>query len=217
MQNEKTPLEYRPLLLKHALKHVEFDGWTNKALFAAADDLDISHHLAELAYPGGGAEMLADYLDDMNQRMVEDIQALPLSEMKIRDKITKAIKLRFDKVDSNKSLVAKTIATLSLPHNAVMGTKALWNISDAIWRAIGDTSMDHNFYTKRMTLSAVLSTVTLYWLNDTSENNADTWAFLDRRIEDVMKIESAKFQARKIADFAPSLSRFLGRLRYPTQ
>jgi ubiquinone biosynthesis protein COQ9 len=112
-------------------------------------------------------------------------------------------------------LMAGQTRAWRLPQNLASGPQAVWRTADTMWKAAGDTSTDQNWYTKRMTLSAVLSAVVLYWLNDDSEGYSDTWAFLDRRIEDVMKIETAKWQMRKACENAPSLSRFLGRLRYP--
>jgi len=43
---------------------------------------------------------------------------------------------------------------------------------------------------------------------------ADTGAFLDRRIEDVMRFEKLKAEWRGSSDHL-SVARFLGRLRYP--
>ena len=61
-----------------------------------------------------------------------------------------------------------------------------------MWYAAGDTSTDFNFYTKRATLAGVYSSTLLYWLNDRSPGGEATWGFLDRRIDDVMKIEKLK-------------------------
>ncbi|WND01649.1 COQ9 family protein [Temperatibacter marinus] len=215
MTNDETPLEIRPKLLEAMLPHVAFDGWTKKTMSLAADDLGISPEIAELAYPQGPIEVLQDHLKQADEQLLVAIQALPLNEMKIRDKITQAIKLRLQGAHADKDIVRKGVALLALPQYAPIGMKALWDTSDLMWRAIGDTSTDHNWYTKRMTLSAVYSAVLTYWLNDETENNDGTWEFLDRRIEDVMKIETTKFQIKEVTKNMPSLSKFFGRLRYP--
>ncbi len=75
-----------------------------------------------------------------------------------------------------------------------MAPKLIWGTADAIWTALGDTSDDVNWYTKRATLSGVYSATVLYWLGDSSEGHTATWAFLDRRIENVMQIEKLKAQ-----------------------
>ncbi len=84
-----------------------------------------------------------------------------------------------------------------------------------MWRIAGDTSTDFNHYTKRMTLGAVYGSTLLVWLDDASEGLDETAAFLDRRIENVMNFEKLKADWRGSSERRLSVSRFLGRLRYP--
>ncbi|WCL54001.1 COQ9 family protein [Gimibacter soli] len=210
-----TPEELRKPLLDAMLAHVPFDGWSDKALKAAAEDAGVSAGIAELAFPRGAIEALEMHLADADARMAAAIAELDLPAMKIRDRVTAAIRIRLDQAEGHREAVRRGLATLALPTHAGLGAKALWNTADTIWRSLGDTSTDHNWYTKRMTLSAVYSAVLLYWLSDESEGYTDTHAFLDRRIEGVMKIEKAKWEFRKAKENMPSIARFLGRLRYP--
>ena len=66
--------------------------------------------------------------------------------------------------------------------------KMVWRTADAIWREAGDTATDHNHYTKRLLLSGVITSTTLYWLNDDSPGQEKTWEFLDARIDGAMKL-----------------------------
>lgn len=215
MSDNTTPLEYREKLLDAVLPHVAFDGWSNKALFMAAEDIGISKEMAELAFPDGALELIEAHLAQADKQLAQALTEKNLPEMKIRDRITTAVRTRFELASDYKDAVRKGVAFLAQPQYAAVGAKALWKTCDIMWRCAGDKSMDHNWYTKRMTLSAVYSAVLTFWLNDDSENHAETWAFLDRRIEDVMKIETAKFQFKEATKHMPSLTRFLGRLRYP--
>jgi len=213
--NDMTPEELRGPLLDALLPHVAFDGWTEPALKLAAEDIGISSEMAELAFPRGPLEALEDHLARENAALLAALEAKDLPSMKIRDRITVAIRTRLELGADTREVARRSMALMAMPQNLAMGPKALWQIADTMWRAAGDTSTDHNWYTKRMTLSGVYSAVLLFWLNDESEDYADTWAFLDRRIEDVMKIEKTKWQMRKASEKLPSLSRFLGHLRYP--
>jgi len=85
-----------------------------------------------------------------------------------------------------------------------------------MWRLAGDTATDFNHYSKRMTLSAVYGSTMAVFLDDESEDHADTRAFLARRIDGVMRFEKWKAGLKGRGDHRPSLSRFIGRLRYPT-
>jgi len=101
------------------------------------------------------------------------------------------VRLRLEACE-DKELVRRGSALFSLPHHAADGARAIWGTADAIWRALGDTSTDINWYSKRATLSAVYSATALYWLGDASPDHAATWDFLDRRIDNVMQIEKLK-------------------------
>lgn len=215
--DDMTPEELQAPLLVAMDAHVPFDGWSEKALMNAAADIGINEPMAELAFPGGAMEALQMHLDGEDAALADKLTKLDLPSMKIRDRITLAIRTRLEMNAHRREAVRRGFTTLALPQHVAMGSKALWNTADVMWRAAGDTSTDHNWYTKRATLSAVLSAVLLFWLNDDSDDFEDTWAFLDRRIEDVMKIETAKFKLRGVGANLPSLSRFLGRLRYPGQ
>lgn len=215
-KQEPTPLELREPLLQAMMTHIPFDGWSEKALFAAAEDLGVSSGMAELAFPRSAIEALQLHLQKEDQILEDALDKLDLPSMKIRDRITIAVRTRLEYASGHREAVKRAMSLLALPHNVSIGTSAIWATSDIIWHATGDTSTDHNWYTKRMTLSALYSAVLIFWLNDDSEGFCDTWGFLDRRIEDVMKIEKTKFDIKKTLEHMPSISRFLGRLRYPT-
>ena len=211
---DPTPEEWRSPLLDAMLAHVPFDGWSKGALHAAASDLGLPAEMAELAFPDGAIEVLEMHLKKADADLTDTLAAMNLPAMKIRERITVAIRTRLEMHADHRESVRRGLATLSLPQHAGLAMRSLWATADTMWRAAGDTSTDHNWYTKRMTLSAVYSSVLLFWLNDDSEDFRDSWAFLDRRIENVMQIEKAKFRLRQTQDRLPSVSRFLGRLRY---
>jgi len=111
--------------------------------------------------------------------------------------------------------VRRALAILAMPQNVPLGFRISWRTADLMWRLAGDASTDFNHYTKRMTLGAVYASTLLAWLDDQSEGWSETAAFLDRRIGDVMKFEKWKAEWRGSGERRLSLTRFLGRLRYP--
>ncbi len=78
------------------------------------------------------------------------------------------------------------LAFLALPQHAGLAAKCLYRTVDAVWHGVGDTSTDYNFYTKRLLLAGVYSATVLAWLDDTSEDRAETWAFLERRLDEAL-------------------------------
>lgn len=209
-----TSKELRPHLLKAALSHVIFDGWSDLTLSAAAFDLGLTPERAELAFPRKGKDLLFYFLEDINTQHRMAIQEEDLTDLKIRDKIATCLNMRFDLYSHHKEAIHRAVPLFALPSMLVQAAQANWNVADIIWTGIGDTSTDHNYYTKRLTLAGVYAAGLIYWLSDTSDHNADTRAFINRRLETVMTIEKIKVKGRRVKAYAPSVTRFLGRLRY---
>ena len=107
------------------------------------------------------------------------------------------------------------MSSSAIVRHAAAGARLAWRSADRIWRGAGDNAADFNHYTKRATLIGVYASTSLVFLDDESEGLAATTAFLDRRIDDVMRFERAKARWRQSAKALPSPTRFLARLRYP--
>ena len=176
-----------------------FDGWTRAALAASGRALDLPAGEAERLFPGGPLQALAYVSERADRRTVEDMEKEGASALKIRDRIIRAVRIRLEHHVGPREAARRALSTLSLPLNAGLALKLLYKTVDAMWYAAGDASTDFNFYTKRATLAGVYSSTLLYWLNDRSPGAEATWAFLDRRIDDVMRIEKLKGQVRSWA------------------
>ena len=180
-------------LLAAALPHVAFDGWSETSLKAACQDLSITRQMAALACPRGAIDLAIRFHHDGDEAMQVVLQKTDINAMKIREKITFSVRARLD-ASRDKEAVRRGATLMALPQHAAEGAGLVWGTCDRIWSAIGDSSADVNWYTKRLTLSSVYSATVLYWLGDNSPNHQDTWTFLDRRIENVMQFEKFKAQ-----------------------
>jgi ubiquinone biosynthesis protein COQ9 len=195
----------RARLMEAALDHVAFDGWSETALRAAAADTGIPIERALNAFPGGATELVAFHSETADRRMLEALELEPLSEMKVREKAARAIRLRLEANFRHREAIRTALTVLMMPQNAALSARLLYKTVDAIWYAIGDRSTDFNFYTKRGLLAGVYTATLFYWLNDKSEGAAATWTFLDRRISEVMKVPQ----------MLGKLTQFTGRLPLP--
>jgi ubiquinone biosynthesis protein COQ9 len=191
-----------------------FDGWTRKAVDSAAQQLGIDAGQARLAMPKTQAGMIDVYIQDVDRALSAYFTAERLKGLKIRGKIRALVWKRLEIMGPAREAVRRALAILAMPQNVPLAIRISWRAADLMWRIAGDTSTDFNHYTKRMTLGAVYGSTLLVWLDDGSDGWAETAAFLDRRIDDVMRFEKFKAQWRGSAE-RPSLWRFLGRLRYP--
>ena len=191
-----------------------FDGWTRAAVDSAAAQLGIDPVQARLAMPKTQAGMIDVYIQEVDRALEAWFTPERVAGMKIREKIRSLIWHRLETMGPAREAVRRGLAILAMPQNLPLALRISWRTADLMWRIAGDTSTDFNHYTKRMTLSAVYGSTMLVWLDDQSEGWNDTAAFLDRRIDDVMRFERFKADWRGSSEHL-SLSRFLGRLRYP--
>ncbi len=180
--------EQRRSLLEAMLRHVPFDGWTWTAMDAAARDLGLDPGTAQRLYPGGPQEVVHAFSSGADRQMLESLEGLDLGSMKVREKIAAGVRARLDAIAAHREAARSGLTFFALPQNAAVGLACLYRTVDAIWYAAGDKATDYNFYTKRALLAGVYSSTLLFWLNDKSEDYAATWAFLDRRISEVLKV-----------------------------
>ena len=192
-----------------------FDGWTGKAVDSAAAQIGVEPAQARLAFPKAQPAMIDAYIQAVDREMIKRLTPQKLAKMKIREKIRSLVWARLEIMGPAREAVRTGLAILAMPQNVPLGMRIGWRTADTMWRAAGDTSTDYNHYTKRLTLGAVYGSTLLAWLDDNSEGWSETAAFLDRRIDNVMQFEKWKAQWRGQEHF--SVSRFLGRLRYPAR
>jgi ubiquinone biosynthesis protein COQ9 len=177
----------RAELLQASLVHVAFDGWSRVALRAAAQDLGIDPALAENAFPGGEADLIEAFSLWADGEMLDALDKRNLAAMKVREKITAGVRQRLELLEPHREAVRRGLAFFALPQNGPLALKCLYRTVDAIWYAAGARATDYTFYTKRLLLAGVYSSSLLVWLNDESEGRVETWAFLDRRIGEVLQ------------------------------
>lgn len=195
MDETNSPDATADRILDAALMHVAFDGWTEATFRAAISDSGVDRALAKALFPRGGLDLAIAYHRRGDRIMRDRLAEADLASLRYRDRVALAVRLRIEAVEDREA-VRRGTTLFALPIHAAEGAKLIWGTADAIWTALGDTSRDLNWYSKRATLSGVYSATVLYWLGDDSPGHQATWDFLDRRIEDVMSIEKMKAALR---------------------
>jgi ubiquinone biosynthesis protein COQ9 len=186
--------EARDRLIEAALDNVAFDGWSEATFRLAVADSGVDPALARVLFPRGGPDLALAYHAAGDRAMARALAAEDLAALRFRDRVARAVWLRLDLAD--REAVRRGMALFSLPQHAAEGARALWGTADAIWTALGDSSDDVNWYTKRATLSAVYGATVLFWLGDDSTGQEATRDFLGRRIDEVMRFEKTKAAIR---------------------
>lgn len=205
--------EVRRAVLEAALVHVPFDGWTSRTLRRAVKDAGVEQGLADLAFPRGPLSLVDEFAKEMDRRMLAALEAQAPASMRIRDRIIAGVRARLEVLEPYREAERRAVGFLALPPHAALGLKSVARTVDAIWRAAGDRSADFSYYTKRALLAGVYTTTLAHWLQDESENYEETWAFLARRVEDVMQIQKARGKLESYAEKLPSPFALLRHLR----
>ena len=198
---------FRDIAIDKALRHVVFDGWSDSMFSKVCLELNLSEAQLQVFFPRGGVDMALAFHereDELFQKTFSTSESNNLDN-RVRDRIESAINFRLEVAEKNKEAVKRSIAVLTTPLYISEASRALWKTSDNIWNSIGDNAYNLNWYSKRLILSSVYSTVLIFWLEDDSENFFETRAFVRRRISDVMTVERVKGIIKK----SPILGHFV--------
>lgn len=185
----------RAKLLEAALPHAPFDGWSDATYFAAIADSGVDRSLAQVAAPRRGLDLAAAFHKAGDEELKAEAAKIDLASLRYSERVARLVRLRLEIAGRHREAVRRAVTLHALPMNAAEGGRLIWGTADAIWITLGDTSRDYNWYSKRAILSAVYSSTLVYWLGDQSDGFSRTWAFLDRRIADVMRFEKTKSRA----------------------
>lgn len=218
MTTDATSLEALRLQLAPAIADAAvFDGWTAEAVEQAARDHGVDPALAAYAFDGGAMAMIAAWIDHVDATMAASLAGGVLSNMPIRERIRRLVWARLDAVAGREEALLRALTIMAMPQNVAASTRLGWRSADAMWRMAGDTATDYNHYTKRAILGGIYAATLHVFARDTSEDKAETRAFLERRIAGIMRFEKAKSQMLRAPEERFSMTRLLGRMRYPAR
>ena len=213
--DDLTLAELRLALAPAIARAAVFDGWGNVAVAGAAAEQGVDPALARFAFRGGAMELIAAWIARIDADMAAALPPELLAALPIRERIRRLVRFRIDAIVGQEEALRRALSIMAMPQNVAATLAQGWHSADVMWRLAGDTAADYNHYTKRATLAAIYAATLAVFADDTSDGKADSHAFLDRRIEGIMRFEKAKARLRKGDDETFSLARLLGRLRYP--
>lgn len=202
----------RQKLLPLVIKESAFDGWSDDLLNRVAKSIDLHPGEVELALPRGCTDLIRFWAGHNDQMMLDAWQKADPENMRIRDRAIFLVKARIEAIgEENKEAASRAMTRLALPDQTGEALSLTWRSADAMWKAMGDTSTDYNYYTKRVMLSGVYASTLMVWLQGDDDK---AWKFLDRRIGNIMQFEGLKAKFRKTAASWPNPASLLGKLRY---
>jgi len=207
--------ELRLALAPRLAAAAAFDGWSGEAVATAAAEIGADPDVAAYAFNNGPLDMIAAWIAHVDAAMEGAFSESDLAQMPIRERIRTLVLFRLNALEGLEESLRRALAVMAMPQNAARSLSLGWKTADRMWRLAGDEATDYNHYTKRAILAGVYSATLAVFVDDESEGKAETRAFLDRRIDGVMRFEKAKAQLLRPDEERFSIARFLGRLRYP--
>ncbi len=196
-----TTRETQDAITHKALELAIFEGWTETMLDHATKQAGYDDVLTwKRVFPEGVADILEHYRTQIDEesRRICTLEHETISTMRIRDKIAYLVMLRLRLQEPYKEALKRAFGHAAIPTHTLDALTRLWHTADSIWKLAGDTSVDFNYYTKRIMLAKVYLSTLLCWFNDSSEHYTETDAFLHRRIDNVMQFEKLKAKVKKM-------------------
>jgi len=209
--------ELRVALAPRIAAAAVFDGWSTAAVEAAADAAGVDRDVAAYAFAGGTMDMIAAWIAHVDADMARACPVEALAALPVRERIRRLVMARLDAVAGQEEALRRALAMMAMPQNAPRALGLGWHSADAMWRLAGDAATDYNHYTKRAILAGIYAATLAVFADDKSEDKAETSAFLNRRLDGVMRFEKAKAQMLRPREERFSMARLLGRLRYPAK
>jgi ubiquinone biosynthesis protein COQ9 len=199
----------RDRLIEAMLPDVAFDGWSRPVIRAGARRIEMSPEEAAALFPRGAPDLAIAFSRWADRRMLDWYEAAPPEAAGTAARVKRALELRFEVVAPWREAVRRALSVMALPPHAVLGMRLVYDTVDGIWYAAGDTATDFSFYTKRMTLAGVYAAALMYWLDDRSEDFAETRAFIDRRLADVARFGQGRGRLETAVQRLPNPFRLL--------
>lgn len=190
-------------LLEAALMHAPFEGWSHRTLARAAEDAGIDRATMRRLCPNGGSDLLVLLDDWADRQMLAALPAQDLARLPVRRRVAQLIRARLEALGPHREAVRRAIVAGLVPTGTLAASRSIWRTCDRIWLAVAlpaEADLGIGRLTRRATLVGVLTTTTLFWLDDRSEHSAQSWAFLDRRIEDALRLGKVTAQAGEVVD-----------------
>lgn len=185
-QTDEIP-EIKDKITQAFIENAVFDGLDWHAVLGAAEQAGYQKEMAVAVFPDKLETVMMHFADMTDRKMLEALEGVDIENMRIRDRITLAVQKRLEILAPHKEAVKLVTVYWNVPPRQFLAGKIVWRTADRIWNWAGDTAKDYNHYTKRALLSGVLTSTMMAWLGEDGDDLKIPFAFLDRRIENVMQ------------------------------
>jgi len=182
--------EIRRAILDAALAHVHARGFSIPALTQGAKDCGFeSTAVLHGMFDNGGMAVLDHLCRSQTAAMVEEVSKLPLHDMTALERVQCAMKSRLEMNKPYLDIWASAMALGASPEHLATTHAHIAHTVDCMWEIAGVNSDEATTYTKKVALGAVYVSTELFMLSDQSLEHEHTWAFMDRRLNDLLNLQ----------------------------
>ncbi len=200
-------LNKRVKILKFAKNIVAEEGLTTKTLKNISKKYNLDIYELNLLFPDGKNDLLKFALEQLNIDLENYCKKLDLIRLPIHKRIRKILLSKIYIMDKEKKFYRKIFLNLLIPKKNFSLPIKLYKSVDQIWFIAGDTSVDFNFYTKRLILAGIYLRVILFFFNNNNQNMLEN--LLDSSLKRVSKIPELKTKLNIFKDYLPMAVKFL--------
>ena len=194
-------------ILKFAKSIVAENGLTSKTLNNISKKYDLDIHEINLLFPNGKNDLLQFSLDQLNIELENYCKKLDLIRLPVHKRIRKILLSKIYIMDKEKKFYKKIFLSLLIPKKNISLPIKLYKSVDQIWFIAGDTSVDFNFYTKRLILAGIYSRVIFFFFNNNNQTLLED--LLDSSLKRVSKIPELKTKFSIFKDYLPQAIKFV--------
>ena len=200
-------LNKRLKILKFAKIVVAKDGLTSNTFKNISKKYNLNIDEINLLFPGGKNEFLHFVLEQLNIDLENYCKKLDLIRLPVHKRIRKILLSKIYIMDKEKKFYKKIFLSLLIPKKNFSLPIKLYKSVDQIWFIAGDTSVDFNFYTKRLILAGIYSRVIFFFFNNNNQTLLED--HLDSSLKRVSKIPELKTKFNIFKDYLPQAIKFV--------
>ena len=200
-------LKKRSEVLEYAKVLTSKKGLTQNILKDISVQYELDLNELELLFPEGNSDLIKFALKQLNNELEDYCKKIDLIRLPVHKRVRKILLSKIYLMNKYKSFYKNIFINLFIPKKNLSLSSQLYNSVDQIWFIAGDSSVDFNFYTKRLILSGIYSRVMLFFFNN--DNQSELESLLDENLRRVSKIPEIKSKLNILKEYFPKILKFV--------
>ena len=200
-------LKKRLEFLNYAKAYISKNGLNKNTFKDISNIYKLELNETELLFPEGIIDLIKFALEQLNSELEDYCTKIDLIRLPTHKRIKKVLLSKIYLMNRDKLFYKTIFLNLLIPKRYFSLPKQLYNSVDQIWFIAGDSSVDFNFYTKRLILSGIYSRIMLFFFNNDDQDGLER--ILDEDLKRVSKIPEMKSKLKIFKEYIPKFAKFI--------